>query len=381
MKYPKKIIIINEVASTLGGGAAILKQILLEIKTNPVANSFNWIIFVSTDIFDKYSFANIQIIKVNLRGWIGRLLWDTFGIKKWLDTRKMKPVLAISLMSVGIKLLDIPQVVYIQQSLPFSGYSDFKKFEWKPFIYNYLIFQWMKFSISKKTNIVVQTQWLKKAVVKKLKIPNEKITILRPSVSQFNIKNTLSLKTQKPKSFTYKLFCPGLPFISYKNYELIIKSIGLLKRNQPGLAKKIRLIFTFKPSPENRLTRYYQKIAIQENVDQNIVWYGQRSIAEMINLYSNSDAILFPSLVESFGLPLIEASSLGKKIFAIDRPYSKDVLKGYKGVSFLGNNTKMWSDSLSNFYSKKENFRFHSHEISNGDWSKFIELIQTLARY
>ena len=239
----------------------------------------------------------------------------------------------------------------------------------------------MKFSISKKTNIVVQTQWLKKAVVKKLKIPNEKITILRPSVSQFNIKNTLSLKTQKPKSFTYKLFCPGLPFISYKNYELIIKSIGLLKRNQPGLAKKIRLIFTFKPSPENRLTRYYQKIAIQENVDQNIVWYGQRSIAEMINLYSNSDAILFPSLVESFGLPLIEASSLGKKIFAIDRPYSKDVLKGYKGVSFLGNNTKMWSDSLSNFYSKKENFRFHSHEISNGDWSKFIELIQTLARY
>ena len=129
------------------------------------------------------------------------------------------------------------------------------------------------------------------------------------------------------------------------------------------------------------MARYYQKIAKEENIDQNIVWHGECSNAEMINLYLNSDAILFPSLVESFGLPLIEASSLGKKIFAIDKPYSKNVLKGYKGVSFLKNDTKMWYESLSNFYSRKENFSFHSEELSNGDWSKFVNLIHSLASY
>ncbi len=41
---------------------------------------------------------------------------------------------------------------------------------------------------------------------------------------------------------------------------------------------------------------------------------------------ANSDLLVFPSLVESFGLPLVEAMANGCPIIAADLPYAHDVL-------------------------------------------------------
>lgn len=41
--------------------------------------------------------------------------------------------------------------------------------------------------------------------------------------------------------------------------------------------------------------------------------------------YAQADALLFPSLDESFGLPLVEAMTLGLPIIAADRPYARSL--------------------------------------------------------
>lgn len=48
--------------------------------------------------------------------------------------------------------------------------------------------------------------------------------------------------------------------------------------------------------------------------------------SKILKLYTRIDYMIYPSLIESFGLPLIEAASLGCDIIAIDKEYVLDVI-------------------------------------------------------
>jgi glycosyltransferase involved in cell wall biosynthesis len=46
-------------------------------------------------------------------------------------------------------------------------------------------------------------------------------------------------------------------------------------------------------------------------------------------------AVIFPSEIETFGLPLIEARSTNTPVLAIDLPYAREVLNGYANVKYF----------------------------------------------
>ncbi|MDA9221646.1 glycosyltransferase, partial [Methylophilaceae bacterium] len=48
--------------------------------------------------------------------------------------------------------------------------------------------------------------------------------------------------------------------------------------------------------------------------------------SEIIKLYNQSNALIYPSLLESFGLPLVEASQLNLPILASELDYVRDVI-------------------------------------------------------
>ena len=55
---------------------------------------------------------------------------------------------------------------------------------------------------------------------------------------------------------------------------------------------------------------------------------------EVFERYTNS-ILIFPSYVESFGLPLLEARLSGTYILASDRSFSREILEGYDKASFF----------------------------------------------
>jgi glycosyltransferase involved in cell wall biosynthesis len=59
--------------------------------------------------------------------------------------------------------------------------------------------------------------------------------------------------------------------------------------------------------------------------DLNVVNLGELSRSELLSTYRQSGALIYPSLTESFGLPLIEASQLGLPILAGELDYVRDV--------------------------------------------------------
>jgi glycosyltransferase involved in cell wall biosynthesis len=65
---------------------------------------------------------------------------------------------------------------------------------------------------------------------------------------------------------------------------------------------------------------------IEEN-SLNVVNVGKVGLEEVANIYSTSQALIYPSFTESFGLALIEADYVGLDILAADRPYVHDMVK------------------------------------------------------
>ena len=69
---------------------------------------------------------------------------------------------------------------------------------------------------------------------------------------------------------------------------------------------------------------FYQRLEA-ENQSDNIIFYGKASDKELAELYSNAIALVAPSLMEGFGLPVLEAMSLKCLVVVSDIPAFREI--------------------------------------------------------
>jgi len=67
--------------------------------------------------------------------------------------------------------------------------------------------------------------------------------------------------------------------------------------------------------------------AIVERKKLNIKFLGSLAHQELLYIYQSVDALIFPSLFESYGLPLLEAASVDLPIIASERDYVRDLVE------------------------------------------------------
>jgi len=80
---------------------------------------------------------------------------------------------------------------------------------------------------------------------------------------------------------------------------------------------------------------------------------GELSHAECISEYEKADALIFPSVLESYGLPLIEAMIIGIPILAADLPYAR-VLCGDEAIYFDPASSESLAESCETLRSRLE---------------------------
>lgn len=61
-------------------------------------------------------------------------------------------------------------------------------------------------------------------------------------------------------------------------------------------------------------------------LNDRVVFFGEADDRELANLYHNAIALVFPSLMEGFGLPALEALALGCPVIASDIPVFHEIL-------------------------------------------------------
>ena len=105
---------------------------------------------------------------------------------------------------------------------------------------------------------------------------------------------------------------------AYKRHAELYRAWAMLTAG--GL--RVTLAVTLDPS-EHR--RHLAAAGIGENDVPLIINLGTLARAETLAEIARSDAVVFPSDIEAFGIPLSEASALGIPILAPERSYVRDV--------------------------------------------------------
>src|SRR5262249_24998755 len=87
------------------------------------------------------------------------------------------------------------------------------------------------------------------------------------------------------------------------------------------------LLLTLETSGEgrNNYVRQLSLLASRLRIDSQIVWLGELKRNEIRHVLRCSTLAVFPSLEESFGLPLAEAIVERCPLIASDRPYAREV--------------------------------------------------------
>jgi len=102
----------------------------------------------------------------------------------------------------------------------------------------------------------------------------------------------------------------------YKNREGVIDIFANLRKKHPDAA----LVIAGKPN-----TREITQKLIGMNCQDQVHYVGEVTSEELNALYSEAEALLFPSLAEGFGWPIIEAQAAGCPVFTTGRPPMTDI--------------------------------------------------------
>ena len=317
---PNSTVMIYDVHASESGALAILDDLYRQIRAYS-DKSVKWVFIVSTPKYEETENIVVRRYPWVKKNWCYRYYFDTITTRGLI--KEFKPDKVFSLQNKGISFYHKEQLVYLH--LPFiltDHVFNIKTDGKKLWLYQNVISKSIFRSLRKVDCTIVQTQWMKSALEKKARVNSEKILILEPDISTNNIGTYLDLKKHR-RTFFY----PATAF-SYKNHMTMLRALDYAQKK--GL-KDYSLTLTIR-SDENALTQALFEYS--KNHHLNVIFGGQIPREKVFEMYTNS-VLLFPSYVESFGLPLLEARLTGSYVVASDCPFSREILNGYDKASFF----------------------------------------------
>jgi glycosyltransferase involved in cell wall biosynthesis len=355
-----KNILVNATALTSSGALTILKQFL-----NEASNSKCFFyVFVHPNLDLVYS-KNIKLIEINRKSWIKRILWDFSGFKKHVKNLNVPYVGLISLQNTSVNI-DVPQCIYLHQPIPFSNikWNIFNKeqfvFNLYKIFYTYFIFKFCE----EDTTFVVQTNWIKQALHNTYHVKSENIHVIQPTIDLPKV--TGIIKVNAKKCFLY----PATP-IHYKNHITILEAMNLLQ--VAGRLDELQFQVTFGEGKSLAFDKAVKKFKLENNIE----YLGVLSYSELISKYKAANFIVFPSFLETFGLPLAEAAGVGKYLICSDLPFAREVLNNYEGAKYVKHDdSELWASTIYEAHINNltpQSFIFGYEQ--NTSWDDFFQLI------
>ncbi len=160
----------------------------------------------------------------------------------------------------------------------------------------------MKRGILRADVITAISETTKKEIIDHYRVNPEKIIITYDALDN-NFK--MKLKNQKKEkyySFPYLLYVGNA--YPHKNLEKLIEAFKLL-------TKKYKSLHLVLAGDDNFFYPRLKKIAKSNNILEKVIFFGEANDKQLINLYSYAKCLVFPSLMEGFGLPNLESIACG----------------------------------------------------------------------
>jgi glycosyltransferase involved in cell wall biosynthesis len=374
MLKEKPLIVVSAINIFQGGTMTVLKECLSALQESFSADYCIIVYVHKLELFkdDNYDNLILHELPKSRERWFYRLYYEFYYFKN--IARKLKPFLWLSLHDTSPFLVNTTkQCVYCHNPAVFytpkiqSIYYDLTHFLFTLF-YKYLY----QINITKNNYVIVQQDWIRAKFSEFYHLPLNKILVAYPH----SVSNRPSSKTENKVKQENKtvFFYPAFPR-TFKNFEIITEAVKLL-RNRGIINFEVGLTIA---GNENRYSKKIERIS---KGIQNINFMGKLSLSQVHQEYKNSDILLFPSLLETWGLPLSEFKSFHKPILAADLPYAYEAIGNYDQVSFFNpNDAKSLADKMALIILENESQPWQSISIKQPEepftntWKDMIRFI------
>lgn len=263
--------------------------------------------------------------------WLRRIALEYRGFKQL--SRELKPDFWLSLHDVSPRLNGERQAVYCHNPVPFFR-AKLRDFRLDPtlLVFSLLYRFFYRFNIGSNAAVVVQQQWLRDEF--RRRFGARTVIVAHPDIAD------LARPQAGPADpGVLSLFYPTLPR-GFKNIELLGAAMAALPADLP---RRPEIAVTIDGS-ENRYARF---IVDRYSDVPGLRFVGRQSRAEMARRYAECDALLFPSRLETWGLPITEAKQFGKPMLVADMPYAHETVGSYPAAGFLATDRPdLWAQAI-----------------------------------
>jgi glycosyltransferase involved in cell wall biosynthesis len=362
-------IVISGINIFSGGPISVFYDFLNSIISQNIHKNNKITIFVhKSELFDAYN-DKLHIIELPksresylLRFWYEYVYFNQYSKENSID--------------IWISLHDItPNVVAKKRYVYCHNPSIFMKPEVKNIKYslkNYLFSLFYKYiykvNITKNDAVIVQQEWIRDKFISIYNLKN--VIVARPNFeNEFRIytnENSLGIKSK------HQFFYPAYPRF-FKNFEIICQACEILEKR--GIHS-----FNVSLTIDGSENRYAKDIVKRYGNLKSINFVGILSRDDVYANYNISDCLIFPSKLETWGLPISEFKSTGKPIIAADLPYAYETLGKYDKVLFFDpNNSIDLSNQMLKIIEEKTDFTNLEELIPcepyANNWDSLIRLI------
>ena len=161
--------------------------------------------------------------------------------------------------------------------------------------------------------------------------------------------------TQKKKK--YDFIYPSYAY-TYKNHNNLMKAFKSL--SEEGIYPSLLLALDTKI--DTNLVR--QITSVTQKYKLEIFQVLDKDTKEISEIYQDAACLIWPSLTESFGLPIIEASRNGLDIIASDLEYIRDFIEIDDPYLFDPNDHYSIAKTIKNYINKGHNYNEKNHKAS-----------------
>lgn len=326
----KKIIVLSGVNMVEGGILTIYQDFIREFSK---LKEYKVICLVnSKKLFDKNNNVKFLEFPKTKKSWLKRVYFEY--VTSWFLSKRISPFIWICLHDMTANTTNTNfKYVYCHNPSPFyrSSIREFK-LDKKFYLFTKFYKKLYSINIRKNTAVIVQQEWIADFFEKEFKLDN--VYVSRPENNTFSDKKEMKdiLVSEK-----INLIYPAIPRV-FKNFDVLIEALEILKNSNIELYNSITLTLTFNKG-FNKVADDIINKASASGID-NICFSGVLSKDEINNLYNKENTLLvFPSKLETWGLPLSESKEMGIPILVASLSYARETLGEYKNVNFFDPNS------------------------------------------
>lgn len=250
--------------------------------------------------------------------WLRRIVLEWWGFDSL--SRELHADVWLSLHDITPRVGNISQAVYCHNPSIFHRISWRDAFFEPKFLAFNLFYGYLyRAFIRRNSHVIVQQDWLRDEF--RRRFGDLPLVVAHPAAD--TPRTTGMLRAARPMIF----FFPALSRV-FKNFEVLCRATELLSaRGFGGFEARLTLDGT-----ENRYARW---LKTRFGAVPALRFIGRQSPSQMQRQYEEASVLVFPSRLETWGLPISEAKSHGLPLLVADAPYARETVGTYDLVSFF----------------------------------------------